>query len=51
MSDILGYERGILYSNDSLMRNKALQNAIKYRNLEKQFFKKVIFIIVYNHKK
>ena len=34
MSDILGYERGILYSNDSLIRNKALQNAIKYRNLE-----------------
>ncbi len=34
MSDILGYERGVRYSNDSLMRNIALQNAIQNRNLE-----------------
>jgi len=34
MSDILGYERGIMYNNDSLNRDRAVQRAIQNRNLE-----------------
>ena len=34
MSDILGYERGVLYNNDTLTRDRAIQRAIQNRNLE-----------------
>ncbi len=34
MSDILGYERGIMYNNDTINRDRAIQKAIQNRNLE-----------------